>query len=162
MTVPSCHSVFLFRTCFCINRTKYPHPTIHPSHLSHFHQSSPTSLWTSPNCLMSSIILPFPFKASCPLVDFTPGSFWPPMYSPTPRLGLFAVVYLSAFLHAQAQTYTATYNPSSLPDKTENGQTGTNNCGTGSSQNSTCQNAYSAFMSPRIPSQSSHSLHESQ
>ncbi|KAF9788303.1 hypothetical protein BJ322DRAFT_1002473 [Thelephora terrestris] len=64
------------------------------------------------------------------------------MYSSAPCLGLFALVALSVLLPAHAQTYTATYNPTSLPDQTENGQTGTNNCGTGSSQNSTCQNLY--------------------
>ncbi|KIK64353.1 hypothetical protein GYMLUDRAFT_161416 [Collybiopsis luxurians FD-317 M1] len=55
--------------------------------------------------------------------------------------------YLGPFLgfsiaSVYAQTYSATYLPSNAPDKSEQGQTGTNQCGTGSSQNSTCQNAY--------------------
>lgn len=47
---------------------------------------------------------------------------------------------------ALAQTYSATYSPSDAPDTTEEGQTGTNKCGTGSSQTSTCQNAYRQFL----------------
>lgn len=48
---------------------------------------------------------------------------------------------LSSGVSAQ---YSATYqaSPTGLPDKTENGQTGTNKCGTDSNQNSQCQNAY--------------------
>lgn len=42
----------------------------------------------------------------------------------------------------QAQTYSATYLPSNAPNQTEQGQTGTNQCGSGSSQTSNCQNAY--------------------
>ncbi|KAJ9124152.1 hypothetical protein QFC22_000949 [Naganishia vaughanmartiniae] len=38
--------------------------------------------------------------------------------------------------------YTATYYPDNLPKTTEDGQAGTNQCGTGSSQDSMCQNAY--------------------
>jgi len=41
-----------------------------------------------------------------------------------------------------AQRYSATYLPVNLPPKTEEGQWGTNQCGTESSQNSTCQNVY--------------------
>ncbi|KAI0701073.1 hypothetical protein BC835DRAFT_1265429 [Cytidiella melzeri] len=41
-----------------------------------------------------------------------------------------------------AQTYSATYTPEDAPKMTQKGQEGTNQCGTGSSQNSTCQNAY--------------------
>ena len=43
---------------------------------------------------------------------------------------------------AQAQTYSATYLPSNAPNQTEQGQTGTNECGTGNSQNSSCQNVF--------------------
>jgi hypothetical protein len=57
-------------------------------------------------------------------------------------LGFFALVSLSLALGVRAQTYSATYDPTSLPDQTETGQTGTNKCGTTSSQNSTCQNVY--------------------
>ena len=42
-----------------------------------------------------------------------------------------------------AQSYSATFTPGDAPDKTQEGQFGTNKCGTGNSQNSTCQNAYS-------------------
>jgi len=42
---------------------------------------------------------------------------------------------------AQAQ-YTATYLPSSAPEHSEKDQLGTNQCGTGNSQNSLCQNVY--------------------
>ncbi|KAG8934705.1 hypothetical protein FRC02_009407 [Tulasnella sp. 418] len=41
-----------------------------------------------------------------------------------------------------AQRYSATYLPHDVPEKTQVGQTGTNQCGTESRQNSTCQNAY--------------------
>ncbi|TBU28064.1 hypothetical protein BD311DRAFT_739549 [Dichomitus squalens] len=41
-----------------------------------------------------------------------------------------------------AQSYTATYTPDDAPDKSEQGQAGTNKCGTGNDQNSMCQNVY--------------------
>ncbi|KLO10795.1 carbohydrate-binding module family 13 protein [Schizopora paradoxa] len=40
------------------------------------------------------------------------------------------------------QIWNTGYYHSQLPDKSENGQTGTNNCGTGSSQSSMCQTAW--------------------
>ncbi|KAI0827842.1 hypothetical protein BC628DRAFT_119832 [Trametes gibbosa] len=43
---------------------------------------------------------------------------------------------------ALAQTYSATYLPTNTPKTTEQGQTGTNQCGSGHDQNSMCQNAY--------------------
>ncbi|PIL23120.1 hypothetical protein GSI_14429 [Ganoderma sinense ZZ0214-1] len=43
---------------------------------------------------------------------------------------------------ALAQTYSATYLPTNAPNQTEQGQSGTNQCGTGNSQNSTCQNLF--------------------
>ena len=43
---------------------------------------------------------------------------------------------------AAAQTYSATYLPSNAPAISEQGQSGTNKCGTGSNQTSVCQNAY--------------------
>lgn len=47
------------------------------------------------------------------------------------------------FLIAPALSqYTATYSPFSLPESTEQGQYGTNACGTSSSQDSKCQNVY--------------------
>ena len=52
------------------------------------------------------------------------------------QLGLISV---------RAQTYSATYLPSNTPNQSEQGQTGTNQCGTGSNQTSQCQNAYSKY-----------------
>ncbi|EIM89089.1 uncharacterized protein STEHIDRAFT_52679 [Stereum hirsutum FP-91666 SS1] len=43
---------------------------------------------------------------------------------------------------AYAQTYSATYLPGNAPKTTEEGQSGTNQCGGGSSQTSNCQNVY--------------------
>ncbi|KAI0337992.1 hypothetical protein BDW22DRAFT_1338714 [Trametopsis cervina] len=45
-------------------------------------------------------------------------------------------------LVAHAQTYSATYLPTNAPNKSEQGQSGTNQCGSGSSQSSMCQNVY--------------------
>lgn len=58
---------------------------------------------------------------------------------------MFSTSLLSAlpFLAAASAQYTATYIPSDLPDKSEgDGQSGTNACGTQSSQTSMCQNLY--------------------
>jgi len=66
------------------------------------------------------------------------------MYPSALGLGL---VTLLAVLPAHAQTYTATYSPDNLPNHSENGQAGTNKCGTGSNQTSLCQNAYSSSAS---------------
>ena len=57
------------------------------------------------------------------------------------------LVAISVASVALAQTYTATYTPGNAPDKTENGQVGTNRCGGGNSQSSMCQNAYGALPS---------------
>ncbi|RDX51785.1 hypothetical protein OH76DRAFT_1454722 [Lentinus brumalis] len=43
---------------------------------------------------------------------------------------------------ALAQTYSATYLPDTAPKTSEKGQSGTNQCGNGSDQNSMCQNVY--------------------
>ncbi|KAI0941975.1 hypothetical protein AcW1_009686 [Taiwanofungus camphoratus] len=51
-------------------------------------------------------------------------------------------VILASVARSLAQTYTATYLPSNAPDHTQQGQAGTNQCGTQSSQDSLCQNAY--------------------
>lgn len=45
----------------------------------------------------------------------------------------------------RAQTYSATYLPSNAPNHSEDGQAGTNQCGTGNNQTSQCQNAYSEY-----------------
>ncbi|KAJ3501165.1 hypothetical protein NLJ89_g9464 [Agrocybe chaxingu] len=55
-------------------------------------------------------------------------------------LAVLAVVLLSKYINAQ--TYSATYLPSNVPPTTEEGQTGTNQCGTGLNQTSDCQNLY--------------------
>jgi hypothetical protein len=54
----------------------------------------------------------------------------------------FILLCIAAAAHAQ--TYTATYTPEDAPGHTQEGQAGTNKCGTGNSQDSLCQNAYSA------------------
>jgi len=41
-----------------------------------------------------------------------------------------------------AAQYSATYLPSNVPNRTEPGQVGTNQCGTGNDPGSQCQNAY--------------------
>ncbi|KAH9940330.1 hypothetical protein B0H21DRAFT_754840 [Amylocystis lapponica] len=52
---------------------------------------------------------------------------------------LLSFLALAVVLNAQ---YTATYLPSNMPEHSEQGQTGTNQCGTQSNQTSQCQNAY--------------------
>ncbi|KAK0458245.1 uncharacterized protein EV420DRAFT_1544456 [Desarmillaria tabescens] len=54
-----------------------------------------------------------------------------------------SVVILALWTVAvRAQTYSATYLPSNAPAITEEGQEGTNQCGTSSNQTSLCQNVY--------------------
>ncbi|KAH9067589.1 hypothetical protein EDB87DRAFT_1573192 [Lactarius vividus] len=55
---------------------------------------------------------------------------------------LSAVLPLLFLVSVRAQTYSATYLPSNAPNHSEQGQSGTNQCGTGSNQTSQCQNAY--------------------
>ena len=58
-----------------------------------------------------------------------------------------SAAFLSLALGASvvlAQTYTATYTPSDAPKISEQGQSGTNQCGSGSDQSSMCQNVYGA------------------
>lgn len=52
------------------------------------------------------------------------------------------LVVLLACVRVHAQTYTATYLPSNAPAQSQQGQTGTNQCGTTANQTSICQNAY--------------------
>ncbi|KAG7095419.1 hypothetical protein E1B28_006168 [Marasmius oreades] len=52
------------------------------------------------------------------------------------------VFALSSFALNVAAQYSATFTPGNLPDKTQEGQTGTNKCSTQADQKSTCQNAY--------------------
>ncbi|KAF4618516.1 hypothetical protein D9613_010017 [Agrocybe pediades] len=56
-------------------------------------------------------------------------------------IGLISSFALLLARSSSAQ-YSATYLPSNVPAKTEQGQTGTNQCGTSLDQNSMCQNAY--------------------
>ena len=58
---------------------------------------------------------------------------------------LLSVVVLSLGLVVYGQTYSATYLPSNAPAQSEQGQSGTNQCGTGFNQTSLCQNAYSEW-----------------
>lgn len=70
------------------------------------------------------------------------------MLSAVPTL-LFCHWFLTTlflFPGAIAQTYSATYLPDTAPKTTEKGQTGTNQCGTGVNQTSSCQNAYSTYL----------------
>ncbi|KAG9121645.1 hypothetical protein FRC07_002330, partial [Ceratobasidium sp. 392] len=54
-----------------------------------------------------------------------------------------AIAAIPALLAAVARAqYTATYLPSNAPEHSEKGQLGTNQCGTGNSQDSLCQNVY--------------------
>ena len=55
-------------------------------------------------------------------------------------LTLFSLLLLSKGINAQ---YSATYLPSNVPPTTQEGQAGTNQCGTALNQTSECQNAYS-------------------
>lgn len=60
------------------------------------------------------------------------------------RAAVVAALSLALAPVALAQTYSATYLPDTAPKTSENGQSGTNQCGTGHDANSMCQNAYSA------------------
>ena len=60
-----------------------------------------------------------------------------------PSMFSLGFIALALPLVAHAQTYSATYVPSDAPNQSEQGQTGTNQCGTGSNQTSQCQNVYS-------------------
>jgi hypothetical protein len=62
----------------------------------------------------------------------------------SPTMFTWAVLVLSLALTTGilAQTYTATYLPDTAPAQTEQGQAGTNRCGTGANQTSSCQNVY--------------------
>ncbi|KAI0754246.1 hypothetical protein C8Q80DRAFT_1093605 [Daedaleopsis nitida] len=53
-----------------------------------------------------------------------------------------ALVSLALASGALAQTYSATYLPTNAPKTSEEGQEGTNQCGTGNDQNSMCQNVF--------------------
>ncbi|KAK0436493.1 uncharacterized protein EV420DRAFT_237783 [Desarmillaria tabescens] len=52
------------------------------------------------------------------------------------------VAFLSSFAGVAYAQYTATYLPSNAPATSEQGQAGTNKCGTTNDQKSNCQNAY--------------------
>lgn len=61
------------------------------------------------------------------------------------------LVVLLARVGVHAQTYSATYLPSNAPAQSQQGQTGTNQCGTTANQTSICQNAYSECSSSLEP-----------
>ncbi|TFK73346.1 hypothetical protein BDN72DRAFT_198280 [Pluteus cervinus] len=63
------------------------------------------------------------------------------LHAPMFSASLVSLSLLCAIHGARAQ-YSATYLPSNAPATTEEGQTGTNQCGTGLNQTSDCQNAY--------------------
>ncbi|EIN08212.1 hypothetical protein PUNSTDRAFT_52672 [Punctularia strigosozonata HHB-11173 SS5] len=60
----------------------------------------------------------------------------------SPSTLLSAVLVTSAALTVRAQTYSATYLPSNAPAQSEQGQSGTNQCSSTSSQTSNCQNVF--------------------
>ena len=62
-----------------------------------------------------------------------------------------SLVVLLARVGVHAQVYTATYLPSNAPAQSEQGQAGTNQCGTTANQTSMCQNAYSELSSHLKP-----------
>ncbi len=74
-----------------------------------------------------------------------PFSFPPLRLSSTaPPITMHSFFVLSGLAaSALAQTYSATYTPGNAPNQTEQGQEGTNACGTTNSQTSMCQNSYS-------------------
>ncbi|KAI0728470.1 hypothetical protein C8Q72DRAFT_370394 [Fomitopsis betulina] len=57
-------------------------------------------------------------------------------------MSVFTTLLLVLAARVHGQTYSATYLPSNAPDHTQDGQYGTNQCGTQSGQDSLCQNAY--------------------
>jgi len=59
-----------------------------------------------------------------------------------PLTGFFFCLGFLLIKTACGQTYSATYLPSNVPPTTEEGQAGTNQCGTSLNQTSSCQNAY--------------------
>lgn len=63
-------------------------------------------------------------------------------YLSTTMSSLHHLIPFLFFIAPAFSQYTATYSPYSLPDTSEQGQYGTNACGTSSSQDSKCQNVY--------------------
>ncbi|KAL5522774.1 hypothetical protein ACEPAG_8792 [Sanghuangporus baumii] len=53
-----------------------------------------------------------------------------------------SLLVLQSFVSVVFAQYSVTFTPDSLPDTWQEGQSGTNRCGTGSNQTSMCQNAY--------------------
>jgi hypothetical protein len=58
---------------------------------------------------------------------------------------ILPLLFQLGLVSVRAQTYSATYLPSNVPNQSEPGQAGTNQCGTVSNQTSQCQNAYSEY-----------------
>ncbi|KAJ7895989.1 hypothetical protein B0H14DRAFT_3619120 [Mycena olivaceomarginata] len=57
-------------------------------------------------------------------------------------VAVLTTLSLLSAANAATPTYSATYLPSNIPEHTEEGQTGTNQCGTALNQTSACQTAY--------------------
>jgi hypothetical protein len=96
-----------------------PNHTCEPSILDHNARTLPLFPWLGLFLLPPSLFTTLPmFSTALPLV------------------------FLVARVGVNAQTYSATYLPSNAPAQSEQGQLGTNQCGTGSNQTSLCQNAY--------------------
>lgn len=77
----------------------------------------------------------------------------PPSSSSLPAIGFANMFSISAFIISSvllfhgvgAQQPSATYTPDTAPPTTQEGQQGTNKCGTSASQTSMCQNAQSMY-----------------
>ena len=59
-----------------------------------------------------------------------------------------SLVCLALASSALGQTYSATYLPSNVPNQTQQGQSGTNQCGSANNQTSMCQNLFGASQIP--------------
>ena len=81
---------------------------------------------------------PHPYHPHNALVTVTPGYY---CCLATFRCSMCDCLYMLGFISNRLSD-TATYDPNNLPPTTEQGQTGTNQCGTGSNQTSQCQNLY--------------------
>jgi hypothetical protein len=67
-----------------------------------------------------------------------------------PRLSKLRFITALLLAKCTSAQYSATYLPSNAPDKTQNGQAGTNQCGTALNQTSECQNAYSGYLKSHL------------
>ncbi|KAI3613984.1 macrophage activating glycoprotein [Moniliophthora roreri] len=79
--------------------------------------------------------LPWILPSSSLLVTFSFSPASTTMYA-------ISILAFSSFVFQATAQYSATFSPDNLPDQTQQGQSGTNKCGTKASQTSDCQNAY--------------------